>query len=381
MDLLPLPETAHAFATCLSTLWARANAGALNVVDAIVLRNRLEERRLQRHAALRVTPTGVFGWSVDALAWACTARLDIAAGSDDDGVAGENFTDAKRALLVVKRGPLAAYTRHEVVHAMNVVASRWLFLYPSLGLKSYVRALELAGGRHVDGVHNDHGTFVSFCAAWSADIKQRISVHEHHVPVAPPAMPLHNVHAFCDTLLTRVSSDVQRAITYKMCAVAWMRPGDVAMHLRDTRADSVPDAVTVCNASLPSDAHVFARNFISDTDDLTRIAPPLFDPVAAALVLFGAFDAWCKYTMHLNWMERFCVMMPDFMTCMYAMTRRAHQPLVVQVLGGFNVWYKCQMIDCGNDPRNTLAVWSHIIHTDFGGRVLSMFVLPHPMVV
>jgi hypothetical protein len=376
MDLLPLPEAAHAFATCLSTLWARADAGALNVVDAMVLRNRLEERRLQRHATLRVTPTGVFGWSVDALAWACTARLDIAAASNEDAAAAETYDDAVRARLVIKRGPLSAYTSHEVVHAMNVVAARWLFLHPTLTLKSYVRALELAGARHVARPHEDHGEYVSFCAAWSADIKARISIHEQHAPV-PYAVPTEpSFYDFCDSLLARTASDVQRALTYKMCAVAWMRPGAVTMLLRELRAEIVPDAVTVCNATMTSDVHVHMRNFITDVDDLRAVGPPVFDPITQALVLFGAFDAWCKYAMHLNWLQRFCVLMPDYMACQYALTRQVSYPVVIQVLRGFNVWYQSRMIDCGDDPRRTLGVWTDIVRRDFEGRVLSVYVLP-----
>ena len=369
-----IPSEPHLYAEYLLTTWRRAKSGVMEQQEANLLRDRLEAVRVHNHAKFRTMPTGTFGWSVNALTWACVAALDVATGDTQDAACATSFEAVCTYRMAIKPGPMDAYTRAEVQHAMTVVSRKWLHCAPSYSLMAYVRALELAAARHIEGAFTDAGMFVTFVAGWTADIKRQYSTF-----IGERACAGHHVidtwTAFCDAVVARTASEAQRHVIYKLSCTAWMAPGMVDVYMRNSRSTVIPEAPKLCLSSMVSNVHSRARARIL-YDPLTSFVAPRDDPVTLGIVLFSAFDAWCKHKLRLHWAERFVLMLVDWKQAQYALKIRAREPVVVQRLGGFDVWHDGESVNCFGSAHRALYNWYFIIETRYESRVLGKHVLP-----
>ena len=368
-----IPSEPHEYARYLSEMWTCAKAGVNTGVMA-TLRDELETLRLNTYSKMRTMSSGTFGWSVNAITWACVAALDVASGSNSDDARATSFESVVEYRLAVKSGRICDYTRSEVVHAMRVVAHRWLFCRPTESMMSYVRALELAAGRHLKRAHNDSGEWISYCAAWTADIKRQYSAYVN-MSTVEPMVPCVAWTSFCKSLVTRIASDAQRMTVYKLACTSRMQPGMLDMYLRSARTVSIPSAPTLCMHGMATAVHTKMRSRIL-YEPLTSFYTPRDDGVLLSLILFSAFDVWTKHSIRLHWIERFVLMLADWEQAQYVLNYRSKEPVVIQRLSGFDVWYKGECVDCGGDGSTALYNWYRIIETDFNSLVLGTYRLP-----
>jgi hypothetical protein len=180
---------------------------------------------------------------------------------------------------------------------------------------------------------------------------------------------------FCVAMNHRTASDAQRQIVYKLYCTALMSPGMLDTHLRASRTASVPPACRLCMECMVTEVHSRIRNRIL-YDPLHGFGSPRDDPVLTGLVLYAAFDSWCKHTVRLHWIQRFVLMLADWEQAQYVLRIRSREPVIVQRVGGFDVWYSGEVVDCGGDSRLALFNWYKIIDADFDSRVLGTYVLP-----
>ncbi len=363
----------HELAARLHALWDGMSNDTLDVITATESRDELEALRLAHHAQLRLTKTGVYGWSASAATWACVARADAESGSDADGQCALDFDAVAAHCLAVATGPLAEYTREEIEHAMRVVSARWLHLPYSTSLVAYVRALELAAGRRMSAHHADNGAWVSFCTGWVTDAKSRLAHHARFpVVCAPYTEPR---LAFFATLAAAPMSDAARATLHKLASTAWIELGANDAYLRHTRREVLPAAPKLC-AETVLGAYVSWRHAAVYDGDVHALPPPIDDPITRGLATLVAFDSWLGARCGLQFVRRFVLMAEDFGAAETTLLMHAREPVVVQRMGGFDVYSNGHVLECAGDVTLTIRTWCHIIATDFGGMVLQKYILP-----